>query len=237
SLERYEPLLAGRSERVLSSLPPSYLLSTPMEDMADEVKLLLAAPGRVLSRLDLADEHSRSVVTVASPGVPETLALIAGVLALHRIDVLAARSYATAGGPALTRVIVAAPEEATRPRIEGDLVAAFTGSLAVDAALAAKIKDYREPRIEPEIRVLDDASDSSTVIEVRAPDALGLLYALTAGFADLGLAIHVAKIDTLGHRVVDVFYVRTLRGAKLGAEQSDEVRRAIRHRVDRLLNG
>jgi [protein-PII] uridylyltransferase len=82
--------------------------------------------------------------------------------------------------------------------------------------------------------VLQDASQEATVIEVRAADAFGLLYAIAAGLSDLELDIYVAKIDTLGDRVVDVFYVRTPWGSKLDAVQAAEVERSISHRIARL---
>jgi [protein-PII] uridylyltransferase len=240
SLERYEPLLAGRTETVLASLPPSYLTSTSVGDMAEEIKLLLSSPrlGETLSRFDDSGEPDRSVLTVCVVDRPGTLARIAGVLALNRIDVLGARAYSTTGGVALTRVIVIPPDEVTKARFESDLKAAFSGHLALDARMLAKVKDYRPKKaIVPEVRVLDDASAGSTVVEVRAPDSIGLLYAVAAGLADLELDIHLAKIDTLGDRVVDVFYVRTLWGSKLSERQALEVPRAVLHRIEGLFGG
>ncbi|MGH2703195.1 MAG: ACT domain-containing protein, partial [Actinomycetota bacterium] len=237
ALETYEPLLAGRTEPVLASLPPSYLASTPVHDMAEEIRLLLAnpRPGETLSRFDDSGEPGRSVLTVCVMDRPGTLARIAGALALNRIDVLGARAYSTSGGVALTRVIVVSPDEVSKARFTSDLKAAFSGHLALDASMLAKVKDYRPAEaIVPEIRVLDDASAGSTVVEVRAPDTIGLLYAVAAGLADLELDIHVAKIDTLGDRVVDVFYVRTLWGSKLSERQALEVPRAVLHRTEGL---
>ena len=237
SLERYEPLLAGRTEGVLASLPPSYLTSTPVHDMAEEIKLLLASPrpGETLSRFDDSGEPGHSVLTVCVKDRPGTLARIAGALALNRIGVLGARAYSTSGGVALTRVIVVSPDEVSKAKFTSDLKAAFSGLLALDASMLAKVKDYRPSKvIVPEVRVLDDASAGSTVVEVRAPDTIGLLYAVAAGLADLELDIHVAKIDTLGDRVVDVFYVRTLWGSKLSERQALEVPRAVLHRTEGL---
>ena len=87
------------------------------------------------------------------------------------------------------------------------------------------------------MRVLPDESAHSTVVEVRAGDALGLLHAIAAALGDLDLDVRVAKIDTLGDRVVDTFYVRSPWGAKLSDEQADELTLAIRHRTARLLGG
>jgi [protein-PII] uridylyltransferase len=105
----------------------------------------------------------------------------------------------------------------------------------LEAHLEQKAIDYRPTvPVEADVRILQDESEHSTVLEVRAPDALGLLYAITSALGELGLDIHVAKIDTLGERVVDVFYVRSLAGAKLDEAQSEAAERAIEHRVRRL---
>ncbi|MGH2699083.1 MAG: [protein-PII] uridylyltransferase [Actinomycetota bacterium] len=239
-LEAYEPTLAGRSRRVLASLPPSYLSSTPTTDMADEVRQLAAGvqPGHVQSRLVAGAEPGQSLVTVCVADRPGTLARIAGVLALNRIDVREANAYTSTDGLALTRVSVVTPDEATAQRCLTDLGAAFSGHLAVDARMLSKVNDYGSGTpVVPDIRVLQDASATSTVVEVRGPNELGLLYSIASGLADLDLDIHVAKIDTLGDRVVDVFYVRTPWGSKLSAGQTKEVPRAIAHRVRGLFGG
>ena len=52
-------------------------------------------------------------------------------------------------------------------------------------------------------------------MEVHADDDVGLLYRLASAFSELGLDVRVAKVATLGSRVVDVFYVRDSGGGKL----------------------
>jgi len=86
--------------------------------------------------------------------------------------------------------------------------------------------------VQPSVRFDNHASSTSTVIEVRCEDRLGALYRITRAFADLDLDIRVAKISTLGHEVVDAFYVRTAGGAKL-VERAHlrEVERAILHQL------
>jgi [protein-PII] uridylyltransferase len=58
-------------------------------------------------------------------------------------------------------------------------------------------------------------SSSSTVVEVRAPDAIGLLYRITGAIAEMDLDIRSAKVATLGDDVVDSFYVRDRLGRKV----------------------
>ena len=80
----------------------------------------------------------------------------------------------------------------------------------------------------PEVLVDNEASGSATVIEVHAPDAIGILYRLTQALAGLDLDIRTAKVQTLGHRVVDSFYVRTGAGEKItDPAHLAEVERAI----------
>ena len=66
------------------------------------------------------------------------------------------------------------------------------------------------------------------MIEVHAPDTIGILYRLTQAAADLDLDIRTAKVQTLGHRVVDSFYVRTAAGEKItDPAHLKEIERAI----------
>lgn len=236
-VEAYEPTLAGRVEAVLGTLPPSYLHATSTPDIADDIRLLLSPPrpGQAKHRVDPGTEAGELSVTVAVVDRPGTLARTAGVLALHRVSVLTSNAFATTGGIALQRFIVNPADEIDWTGFAQDLEAAYSGRLAVEARLGKKVQDYR-PAVPfvPEVRVLQEESVHSTVVEVRAPDALGLLWAITASLTELDLDIHVAKIDTLGPRVVDVFYVRSAWGEKLNDEQALEVTRSIQHRVSQL---
>jgi [protein-PII] uridylyltransferase len=236
-VEAYEPALAGRVEAVLASLPPSYLSSVGTPDVADDARLLLSPPdpGEVKHRIDAATEVGQVSLTVCVADRPGTLARTAGVLALNRVSVLTANAFSTTSGIALQRFIVKPHDEISWDAVAEDLAAAYSGRLAVEARLGRKVLDYLPTvPIVAEVRVLQDESTHSTVVEVRAPDALGLLWAITASLSDLDLDIHVAKIDTLGHRVVDVFYVRSAWGAKLNDDQAAEVQRSIEHRVAKL---
>ena len=236
-VEAYEPALAGRVETVLASMPPSYLSAVGTPDVADDVRLLLnpPQPGQVKHRIDPATEAGQVSLTVCVTDRPGTLARTAGVLALNRVSVLTANAFSTSAGVALQRFIVKAHDEISWEAVATDLDAAYSGRLAVEARLGRKVLDYLPSApIAPDVRVLQEESAHSTVVEVRAPDALGLLWAIAASLTELDLDIHVAKIDTLGARVVDVFYVRSAWGDKLNDEQATEVKRSIEHRVAKL---
>jgi [protein-PII] uridylyltransferase len=107
--------------------------------------------------------------------------------------------------------------------------------LAIEARLAARVRDYAPARrasaastAEPRVLFDNDTSPAATIIEVRAPDAIGVLYRITRALADCDLDVRTAKVSTLGHEVVDAFYVVDSSGAKVAdGEHLVEVERAV----------
>ena len=88
--------------------------------------------------------------------------------------------------------------------------------LRVAEQLRARIRRYRIPDPGDVAIVVDeDASRSATVVEVHAPDHVGLLAQVASTFADLDFDVRTAKVSTLGDRVVDVFYVHDAAGNKI----------------------
>ena len=76
------------------------------------------------------------------------------------------------------------------------------------------------------------ASRDATVVEVHAPDSIGVLYRITRALAELDVNIVSAKVQTVGDRVVDAFYVRDLAGGKLiDPMVLVEVERALLHEL------
>ncbi len=99
--------------------------------------------------------------------------------------------------------------------IEGVL----TGSVSVREGIEARRVAYADRRRVPastdlRVTIVQDASAEATVVEVFAPDQIGLLAVVAGVFADLGLDVTLAKVSTTGELAVDVFYVRD-HGAKV----------------------
>ena len=87
---------------------------------------------------------------------------------------------------------------------------------------------------QPMLR-LENAADELTtrVIDVLAPDAIGVLHRVTRALAELEIDIRSAKITTIGPQAVDAFYVRDAAGGKLVDEVLHrEVERAVLHAID-----
>ncbi len=150
-------------------------------------------------------------VTAVAPDQPGLLSLVAAVLALHRMDVRAASAYAL--GTTGVVVLRAAPRFGAAPDwalVSGEFRRALAGEIDLEATLTAREAAYARPRplsAPSTVRLVDDASATATVVEVRAPDELGVLHRITAVLAFHHLDVRSAHISTLGADVVDAFYV------------------------------
>jgi len=177
-------------------------------------------------------------VTVVSPDRPGTFSRVAGVMALHGLDVLGAQAHSDEQGMAASRFRVQVPDHGPidwKP-VVSNLERALAGQLAIEARLAERARTYRRKRrsagvLAPaRVTFHDEASSNATVIEVRSPDELGVLHRITKALAETGLDIRHATVQTIGDEVVDAFYVRTSSGGKLTDDfHRAEVKRAIEH--------
>jgi [protein-PII] uridylyltransferase len=84
------------------------------------------------------------------------------------------------------------------------------------------------PSVATEVSIDDRGSSRHTVIEVITKDRPGLLFTLAQAMHELSLTIHLAKINTEGTRVADVFYVSEVDGTRLApGERTRQVREAL----------
>ena len=196
-----------------------------------EVLVLMAAGSTVVR----VTPPQLLVVATDRPGL---FSRVAGTLALKGITVLAADAYSDEGMAASRFRVDSGGATLEWDEVVSDVRRAIDGRLAIEARLAARATtSRRRPRsgvleVEPTVRFDNHASSTSTVVEVRCEDRLGVLYRVTRAFSDLDLDIRVAKISTLGHEVFDAFYVRTAQGHKLtDREHVREVERAVLHQL------
>ena len=107
---------------------------------------------------------------------------------------------------------------------------AIAGEFPIEQRLAETREAYRgEPPapIPTSVTVDNSGSEDYSILEIRAADRLGLLYAITNVLHEVGLDIHMAKVNTLGHEIVDAFYVRRANGRRI--EAADEIERLAAH--------
>jgi [protein-PII] uridylyltransferase len=189
-------------------------------------------------------DGSGSLLTLAAPDRPGLFCQVAGTLTLHNLDVLAARAWSSDDGVAVEdfRVEHVFGGEPDWGEFERDLNQALGRQLWLESRLAERARVYERrggpkaaspPRTR--VRVDNQASRTATVIEVRAPDRIGTLYRITRALAELRLDIRHAKVTTLGHEVVDVFYVVTGSGEKVTDQRRvGDIERAVVFELSRV---
>jgi len=181
---------------------------------------------------------------------------MAGVLALHDLNILSAEVLTWTGGPpaldmggnvsangggnnmALDVFVVQEPAEGLYledlwQRIRRAVGYTLLGKLELEYRLEQKrtsplTPPSRAPKARRKVRVDFAASDFYTLVEIAAPDRLGLLHDLARALAGLHLEIHLARIATSAGRIHDSFYVRSEGGQKLtDPAQAEEIKKAL----------
>ena len=158
-------------------------------------------------------------VTVVALDRPGLLWHAAGVLASHRLAVRGAT--ATSVGDIAVTVFSVAPEYGDPPDahlVAADLRRMLEGRLDVEDRLERRARAAR-PRGSaappPKVTLVDGASQTATVVEVRAHDEPGLLWRIGRALGECGLNVRAARVETLGAEAVDVFYVTDSTGGLL----------------------
>ena len=218
--------LTRRTDRLLAGHRPPEAPSLPTSE-----HLALMARG------DLVVDVDGDVLTVVAPDRPGLFSRVAGTLALHGLDVRSAVAASEQG--MAVEIFEVEPSFGTPPdwdRFGADLEDVLGGRMSLESRLADRVRAYsgrrRSKSAHPaQARVLfdDEASANATVVEVRAPDGIGVLYRITRALAECRLDVLTAKVSTLGHEVVDAFYVTDQHGAKIGdgSELMRDVEQAV----------
>ena len=201
----------------LDAFPAGYGLTFEAADMARHRELIAVGEPAV----DWRDADNGLVqVTVAAPDRPGLLARVASALAVLGVDIRDANAFSHRDGTAIEVFLgedrfgrLAEPSE--RQHATELIVEAARDETDLTSQLRERQRRYRRAPGVVTTRVDLDASEHATVVEVEAPDEVGLLATVTSVFVDLGLDVTLAKVQTLGDRVIDVFYVRGADGAKI----------------------
>ena len=223
----------------LESMPESYFLSTPEKAVPDHFQLIhrfIQTNGDETNEPYRAalvhfPEREFSELTVVTHDRPGLFAMLTGVLASQGMNIVSARITTSQDGIALDvfrlshaehRELVLAAD--TWARVYTRLGAVLRGERTLEemlrAATPSVFPSKRKTRIPTEVTVDNTDSPRYTVIDITAPDRMGLLFTITYALFQLGLEIHLAKITTNVDQVLDVFYVTDRSGAKVSEPES-----------------
>jgi [protein-PII] uridylyltransferase len=241
--ERLHGLLGGEVDRAqvrahLAMMSDRYLATTTLQRMADHLRMVQRLEGvAAVTELFHHPDLGFSDLVVVARDVPGLFALIAGTLAAHHLNIISAQIATRADGIAIDTLQVNDPvgEAVTAPatwqRVCQALRAVIAGEERVETLLArrrAPASAAPRPEAPPKVVVDNTLSDEYTVVEVKCPDRVGLLYLITRTLSAQGLDIASALIATEIDQALDTFYVHDGRGGKLVDPAAQErLRRAL----------
>lgn len=201
-----------------------------------------------------------TVMTVSEPYVelafiaddrPGLLAMITATLAAARYKVISAQIYSFVDGFGRKRALdlfwvrgstVSAVKGAVG-RLERDFGRLVSheltpAELVTGGGRSSHWSDRPTPKVPVGIIIDNRCATRDTVVEVTTRDQFALLFWLSNTIQSLGLQISLAKINTEGLQVADVFYVTDADGAKLtDPTRVEELKTRILSTVARLEKG
>jgi [protein-PII] uridylyltransferase len=172
---------------------------------------------------------------------------VTGALVLAGLNVVAAEVTSTDSmaleqftvTPAFASPEIAATMTIDWARVVADVEVAMAGRTALAARVADRAITYRRRLLSADTAVRvrfdevgDEASGFETVVEVDAPDRVGVLFAITHALAELDVDVRYARVETQTERVIDAFSIVDTDGAPIrDAGFRDEIERAVRYAV------
>ncbi|MEN6626312.1 MAG: [protein-PII] uridylyltransferase [Candidatus Sumerlaeia bacterium] len=215
-----DSFLKNATDRYLQAAPPAtvarhFLIRRTLEPENVIAWHLVPDGGRGLSEL-----------TVCAYDAPGLFHNICGALAAKGLNIWSAQIFSTTGGEALNQFQVTDMENRALPagfrleRLRKDLNQVLLGEKTIEE-LIEKHKTrarniVRANRPTPSMVLFDnDSSKSTTIIEIRTADRIGLLYLITGALLKCRLDVQRAIIATEAYGVVDVFYVTDLEYNKI----------------------
>ncbi len=231
---------AERIDAYIARHYPAYWLKVDVPHRVVHARFVQAAEDAgesIATTFALDTTRGVTELTILAPDHPWLLSTLAGACAATGANIVDAQIFTTTDGRVLDTIAVSREfeqddDEIRRAgRIAETIEKALSGTLKLPEVVArrsvakGRIKAFA---VEPEVTINNQWSNRYTVIEVTGLDRPGLLYELTATLSKLSLNITSAHVATFGERVVDVFYVTDLLGAKIASPTREvAIKRAL----------
>ncbi len=226
----------------LAMLSERYLATTSPQRIAAHLRLVdrMNEEGGLATELFHHPDLGSSELVVVTRDVPGLFSLIAGTLAAQGINILSAQIHTRADGIVIDTFQVNDPfgeavtEEARWRRTLEALRRVLRGEVNVDDLLARRRGVHPAPEVAgpPKISLDNQLSDTHTVLEVKCPDRVGLLYVITRTLSDHALDIGSARIATEIDQAYDTFYLTDRQGQRL---EDDAVMARVRESLEDAL--
>ena len=217
-------------ERHFALAPARYLGMTSAEEVAAHIVLVQQLEHNSYACCWRNEGDSATHLTICTRDRHGLFADIAGTFAASGIDVLSAEVNTREDGVAIDSFVL--QQAGTHRSIDGHrwrtIEHLLQASIEAEHDVAALVDRWRSrhaPRrphavirnrsTRLSVECDNDASEATTLVEVRATDEHGLAYKISRTLTAFGVEIVCAKIATEKSDALDVFYVTRADGSKL----------------------
>ncbi len=215
SKRRIKTILGSSYEPIIEEFPDSIFKDIDTENAAKYIR-------------DIRDTKRNVFIYKTGKGIDKLLVYyknefglfhkISGVLACFNVNIISAKSYDLKNGMIMDIFDVNLPSDysADSIKIERMLNDANKGAVDLNECVLARKNVFlsRTEKAKLEISLMNidvyvdnSLSDLYTVIIIKAPDRIGLVYDVTKVFLKFRLYVGMFIIDTKGAVAVDTFYV------------------------------
>jgi [protein-PII] uridylyltransferase len=225
----------------LEGLPQRYLQTRQPEQIRDHFLMALKLDSSS-AQLSLRSHRQLYELTLVTRDRPLLFADIAGVLSVWGMNILKADAFSDDAGIIVDTFHFSDPfhtlelNPTEKDRFKENILDVVSNKIPIEELLRRRRLTPRSAAmVQVATRTEFDNSSSthSTLLQVVAQDAPGLLRRIATTLAVHNCNIKVALIDTEGEIAIDVFYL-TVGGAKLDETKQQELGRALSVAIDEL---
>ena len=204
-------------EEHLRQMPEDYLMTASSEEVALHIRLIRSFKDKFfILHHQFHEEGNYHNLTLCCPIGSEAFKKLVGTITAKSLNILGAQIYLKKDGIVIVTLQVEASTKVGAEDLEiwkdikNSLSQLLKGETSLQKMLKSRIRYagvQKKMAMVPRVHVERTAGNPFTVIRVEARDHIGMLYKVSAVFADFGIRIHRAKVSTQGNRAIDVFYV------------------------------
>ncbi|MFH1301845.1 MAG: [protein-PII] uridylyltransferase [Planctomycetota bacterium] len=206
---------------LFNSFSPHYLLVTPSERIAADIKILRELPAdQIVVEGEYETETGTVNYHVIAPAMYSQSCFhrMVSVFTAKRMDIISAQITTSSSGGVVDSFRVIDNDysgEVPRSRIqkiEQEISKAVLGETDAKTMFLKNQRFKESSNLSGEfdlgrVEIDNQSSKRCTIIDVIAHDRIGLLYIVSRAISRMGLSVVMAKISTHLDQVVDVFYV------------------------------
>jgi [protein-PII] uridylyltransferase len=223
-----------RFRQRLEALPSHYLLATPPERIAADLRIILRRQPAGIDVEAAFDPETRTVeyrIITAETVATGFFHKLTGALSAKRMEILSAQICTTVDGIIIDSYRVRDYDhdgevpEFRRVEVNDIIRRVLRGEQDVEALFqsrrkfAPNVTQGPVSNLPARVVIDNETSDHYTIVDIFAHDRPGLLYRIARTLFESDLSVSLAKISTHFDQVVDVFYVTDAQGRKISDGQ------------------